>query len=417
MSRQRSLIGWIDFSSTERERVSQVLSMLQEKGTLDELGIGQIRDAFADQLFPGFSTIQTRAKYFVTIPYIFHDYRKLEPYERPPLAEYISQQEDKLAKCLVENHQHDMPYGIIGKDSLEKGVARKPSSVYWNGLRLLSIAKTELSLREFVNQYQELANNKSETHIDDDGQHSDIAQLMTKPDGYSEYWLNQVSIALTRKEAEFLKNKLQLSSKVEHSVPAQLFKHNLVGEALQVADMVVHNGWQAEALYEKLKDSPISDQTKTCFENALEFSFVLEGAHIRYNILIAQRAKNIEQIEQLNEEFDVWLNQAHKQPTSFEQQSIDNWYEFAFGSHRSANNRTRQFIENWCSLIRENAPVDKLDACVKQQAIANKGARCLLKKALSENQKWVGMRKLEYRWPSARVILQDIQEGLDVSAG
>ncbi|WP_416886774.1 hypothetical protein, partial [Marinospirillum sp.] len=179
----------------------------------------------------------------------------------------------------------------------------------------------------------------------------------------------------------------------------------------------VHNGWQAEALYEKLKDSPIAEQTKTCFENALEFSFVLEGAHIRYNILIAQRAKNIEQIEQWNEEFDVWLNQAHKQPTSFEQQSIDNWYEFAFGAHKSSNNRTRQFIENWCSLIRENAPVDKLDACVKQQAIANKGARCLLKKALSENQKWVGMRKLEFRWPSARVILQDIQEGLDVSAG
>ncbi|EMA2436698.1 hypothetical protein U2G67_002086 [Vibrio parahaemolyticus] len=417
MSRQKSLIGWIDFSSTERERVSQVLSMLQEKGTLDELGIGQMRDAFADQLFPGFSTIQTRAKYFVTIPYIFHDYRKLDPYERPLLAEYISQQEDKLAKCLVENHQHDMPYGIIGKDSLEKGVARKPSSVYWNGLRQLSIAKTELSLREFVNQYQELANNKSETHIDDDGQHSDIAQLMTKPDGYSESWLNQVSIYLTREEAEFLKNKLQLSSKIEHSVPAQLFKHNLVGEALQVADMLTNNAWQAEALYEKLKDSSISPQTKTCFEKALEFSFVLEGAHIRYNILIAQRAKNTEKIEQWNKEFDVWLNHARKQPTSFEQQSIDSWYEFAFGPHKNANNRTRQFIENWCRLIHENAAVDKLDVCVNQQAIANKGARCLLKKALNEDQKWVGMRKLEFRWPSARVILQDIQEGLDVSAG
>ncbi|MFH4552843.1 DUF6361 family protein [Vibrio alginolyticus] len=417
MSRQKSLIGWIDFSSTERERVSQVLSMLQEKGTLDELGIGQIRDAFADQLFPGFSTIQTRAKYFVTIPYIFHDYRKLDPHERPPLTEYISQQEDKLAKCLVENHQHNMPYGIIGKDSLEKGVARKPSSVYWNGLRQLSIAKTELSLREFVNQYQELANNKSEAHIDDDGLHSDIAQLMTKPDGYSESWLNQVSIELTREEAEFLKNKLQLSSKVEHSVPAQLFKHNLVGESLQVADIVANNGWQAEALYEKLKDSPISDRTKACFEKALEFSFVLEGAHIRYNALIAQRAKNTEKVEQWNEEFDVWLNHARKQPISFEQQSIDSWYEFAFGPHKNANNRTRQFIENWCSLIRDSVAVDKLDICVKRQAIANKGARCLLKKALNENQDWVGMRKLEFRWPSARVILQDIQEGLDVSAG
>ncbi|OEG75157.1 hypothetical protein BEL05_02560 [Shewanella colwelliana] len=416
MSRQKSLIGWIDFSSTERERVSQVLSMLQEKGTLDELGIGQIRDAFADQLFPGFSTIQTRAKYFVTIPYIFYDYRKIEQHERPPLDEYINQQEDKLAICLVENHRHDMPKGIIGKDSLEKGVARKPSSVYWNGVRQLSIANTELSLREFTNQYQALANKKSETHVDDDELHSDIAHQMTKPDGYDESWLNQVSIDLTRKEAEFLKNKLQLSNKIEHSVPAQLFKHNLVGDTLKMANMQTNNGWQAEALYESLKDSPISEQTKACFEKALEFSFVLEGAHIRYNTLIAQRAKNIEQIEQLNEEFDVWLNQAHKQNTSFEQQSIDNWYEFAFGPHKSANNRTRQFIESWCSLIRENVAVDKLDVCVKQQAIANKGARCLLKKALNENQKWVGMRKLEFRWPSARVILQDIQEGLDASA-
>ena len=81
MTIQRSKIGWVDFSSLERDRVSQVLSILQEKGTLDELGIGQIRDAFADKLFPGISTIQTRAKYFVTLPYIFHDYRNLSIFE------------------------------------------------------------------------------------------------------------------------------------------------------------------------------------------------------------------------------------------------------------------------------------------------------------------------------------------------
>lgn len=44
--------------------MSQVLAMLQEPGTLDELGIGQIRDAFSDLLFRGFLTIQTRAKFW-----------------------------------------------------------------------------------------------------------------------------------------------------------------------------------------------------------------------------------------------------------------------------------------------------------------------------------------------------------------
>ncbi|MGK8889132.1 DUF6361 family protein [Burkholderia gladioli] len=77
-----SSIGWIDFSSTDRERVAGVLALLSEAGTLDELGIGQLRDAFADCLFPGFSTVQTRAKYFVTVPQIFDDYWALPPREQ-----------------------------------------------------------------------------------------------------------------------------------------------------------------------------------------------------------------------------------------------------------------------------------------------------------------------------------------------
>ena len=43
-----STLGWVDFSSTDREQVSKILAMFREPGTLDELGIGQIRDAFAD---------------------------------------------------------------------------------------------------------------------------------------------------------------------------------------------------------------------------------------------------------------------------------------------------------------------------------------------------------------------------------
>ena len=32
-------LGWIDFSKSERSKVLSVLDLLQEKGTLDELGI------------------------------------------------------------------------------------------------------------------------------------------------------------------------------------------------------------------------------------------------------------------------------------------------------------------------------------------------------------------------------------------
>ena len=58
-------LGWIDFSKEDRQKALDVINLLSEQGAVDELGIGVIRDAFANYFFPGTSTIQTRAKYFL----------------------------------------------------------------------------------------------------------------------------------------------------------------------------------------------------------------------------------------------------------------------------------------------------------------------------------------------------------------
>ena len=63
-------LGWIDFSKDERNKVLNVIHLLDEPGAVDELGIGAVRDAFADYFFPGTSTVQTRAKYFLIVPYV-----------------------------------------------------------------------------------------------------------------------------------------------------------------------------------------------------------------------------------------------------------------------------------------------------------------------------------------------------------
>ena len=63
-------LGWVDFSKADREKVLDVMNLLQEQGAVDEIGIGLIRDAFANYFFPGTSTVQTRAKYFFIVPYI-----------------------------------------------------------------------------------------------------------------------------------------------------------------------------------------------------------------------------------------------------------------------------------------------------------------------------------------------------------
>src|SRR6266576_3789439 len=70
-----SAFAWLSYSESERRKALDVISLFRERDTRDELGIGVIRDAFADLLFPGTSTIQTRARYFLFVPWL---YQRLE---------------------------------------------------------------------------------------------------------------------------------------------------------------------------------------------------------------------------------------------------------------------------------------------------------------------------------------------------
>jgi Family of unknown function (DUF6361) len=70
-----STFVWLDYSERERRKMLDVVDLFREHDTRDELGIGSVRDAFADLLFPGTSTIMTRARYFLLVPWT---YQKLE---------------------------------------------------------------------------------------------------------------------------------------------------------------------------------------------------------------------------------------------------------------------------------------------------------------------------------------------------
>lgn len=103
-------IGWIDYSSEHREKVMAVLDALREPGAVDELGIGRIRDGFADKLFPGTSTIQTRAKYFLIVPYLLMELEK-ENFKRSD--EFLNKLgEEEIA--LIEQLKKGNLDGVIG---------------------------------------------------------------------------------------------------------------------------------------------------------------------------------------------------------------------------------------------------------------------------------------------------------------
>jgi len=66
-----STISWLDFSDSDRRKMVEVISLFKQRDTRDEMGLAQIRDGFAEMFFPGTTTIQTRARYFIFVSWLY----------------------------------------------------------------------------------------------------------------------------------------------------------------------------------------------------------------------------------------------------------------------------------------------------------------------------------------------------------
>ncbi|MBX9951485.1 MAG: hypothetical protein K2Y39_20110, partial [Candidatus Obscuribacterales bacterium] len=120
-----STLTWIDLDRDARDRMLHILSMFHEKESRDELGLGAVRDSFADLLFPGTSTIQTRLRYMMFIPWL---YRSLEESRKIDPATF-SASAAKLERDLIQPLlQSDDSAGAFGKTAGKK-IQRLPSEV------------------------------------------------------------------------------------------------------------------------------------------------------------------------------------------------------------------------------------------------------------------------------------------------
>jgi hypothetical protein len=49
----------------------EIIKLFTDRDSRDELGLGQVRDAISDGLFPGTSVLLTRARYLLFVPWCF----------------------------------------------------------------------------------------------------------------------------------------------------------------------------------------------------------------------------------------------------------------------------------------------------------------------------------------------------------
>jgi hypothetical protein len=56
-----SMFTWVDFAEDDRRKMADVIALFAEKDTRDELGLGGVRDTFADLLFPAHFVMEPTA--------------------------------------------------------------------------------------------------------------------------------------------------------------------------------------------------------------------------------------------------------------------------------------------------------------------------------------------------------------------
>lgn len=407
-----SSLGWIDFSSEHRDKVKTVLDLLKKKGVIDELGIGVIRDVFADRMFPGISTIQTRAKYFTLVAYRIKAFMERGG-RKQTLESYLSFCEKQDRIKLFENHGGEGELGIIGgtfKNDWNRDVVRKPSSIYWNGLRTFGFISPDISLSEFSSRLSEgkvslrnvLKGNKDddvEAPIAHEGQDPRVAIQSPGKD----YWEN-LRIELLPEEGQLLR---------QHIVDQE--PDSLIGQIL------LHPAWLEQVLeipinspFSKFCELPFVRQVQVpglsaTVEHARDFWQIMRGAHIRYNCLLQRGADDPTLEQQFEGEWEEWLEDMNPFPDSWD----NDFFWGLVGTRSGSIGPTNSFVARWIEQTRQGCPdLGKCDELVRLQEMQNKGPRARLRSDNREGHPsgWLGIRDLNYRLPVVLQILRDIYD-------
>ena len=385
-------VGWIDFSSKDREKAMAVIDLMKENRAVDELGIGVVRDRLADILFPGTSTIQTRAKYFFIVPWCMIEAEKNFK-NKVDYLKRLNNIETDVIKALIKNEPSNTT-GIIGKDSIGT-LKRKPSEIYWNGLRTYNIMPFNISRNQYISSIKTNKNHDVEEGDDKDSYYLDNDEIRWNITKFRKNWKENLTLSLTKEESEFLKEK------ITRYYPNSLYSYIINNKDISLED---------EDIYDLTFKNMLPEVVRSDLDLALNFGKVIHGAHIRYNIILRQ--KNSVEIEDYEDYWNQWCNEMSQ--FNWDKFNIDRIYEFA-----QTTKGTKEFIEGWFKAIREldNINLGQLDKMIEAREYSLKGQRAKLKNYGNVDvSKWVGLGMLEYRWRNVKTLVKDIKDGEKLNA-
>ena len=381
----------------------RVLDLFNEKGTLDEMGLGSLRDAVSDALFPGTSYIQTRLRYVLFIPWI---YRRLEDkrVSSADVEQVARRAEVDLIRPLSRAEDNEGIIGVVARDAL----VRLPSNVHWSALTRWGIFRHPQSQGWYHSRFATLTDRRSgDGRADDPGvvwtrEPNWHPRLPAPPSGFP----GEASFALTIDEADFLRGRLE---------------ERCAGTLLA---WLARNGSNAPA--EHLWEDPDARRApatiRAIVELAGRFSLHVEGMPLLYNLLVAEQRRDAlgedetEAIEDYREKLVAWAKKEFADEQPYDPEAL--WALVVRGG-RTLRLPQRRFIESWSRRIAELGPGriaddSQLRTLIAQREWRLKGPRARLENPnrLRDWTRGVGVGRMDFRWVRVRQFMIDLHRGL-----
>jgi hypothetical protein len=359
------------------------------------LGIGGVRDGFADLLFPGTSTLQTRARYFLFVPWI---YREIEAGRRGAgVADRARKAEVRLINALRGSDDSTGTIGVQAGESLK----RLASSVYWQGLSVWGVRAFPGPQATYHRWLESPIGRAFGT--DDEGRQVEgtgAAWHRGLPDPPEDFPA-EASFRLTSEEASYLIDRLTISA------PQTMF-----AMLAQAADPEDTCDW----LWDHPLLAGMPSSVRESAHHARRFSLVIHGAALLYNYLLARKAERGEATEEYRERLERWsaeLMVEHEDLAGWDRQ---HFWEVVLSGNPRITPGARRFIDAWLDLALSgrsgNLPEDlEATRLIERRERQLKGGQSRFHNARALEM-WSGSSgadRLRFRWPVVQTLLGDIR--------
>ncbi|MBF1168784.1 MAG: hypothetical protein HXL93_03280 [[Eubacterium] sulci] len=400
-------LGWVDYSREERETIKELLKVLGESGSLDELGVGIVRDSISDLLYPGTSVLHTRAKYYILIPELFKKAMKSGFTTGAEVRNLINTDQDKIARALrraVDEETGTKAAGIIGGRS-DRGVKMKPTRIYWNALRTTEIlCNGDMSFDDACSAVAGY-NSKTQNIVikyegeDDGGDAYDAGAgnfaLFNAPckESIKDY-LDNPTLHLRRDEADYLRSQF---------LHVPVMKNTLMEYCLKTK-----TSFEGEAL----GDIPTDDMPEVLRHNlalATEFANFIYGAYIVYNMMFFENGgenATADVKDRLEEKYKDWKKNTPGLPHRDEILKI-------VKNHEHYKTAIRDFLTKFESAVKANPSdicSDEEKRIIRQREQACKSVKAKIGKDYPFQE--IQTAPMNYRHGTGQTIISDILKGM-----